>query len=1017
MPSLKKNQKKEIEKNFNQIYQRLNQKQKEAVDTIEGPVMVVAGPGTGKTQILTLRIANILRRAGAGIEPENILALTFTNTGVFAMRERLAEFVGVEQAYEVNIFTFHSFAEYQIKHNPEIFSQFLFARPITEIERIQIVEKILEEKDFQKLKNFSGYFEFYALSILGAINDLKSEAISPEKFEKSLAGIKQRILAEEGENAYLKRKSGNRQKGDLKKAVEDKIKNQIEKQTELLKIYRLYQEILRKRRLYDFSDMILAVVEEAEKNKDYLSLLQEQYQYILVDEHQDTNAAQNKIIELIAEAPVNEGRPNIFTVGDEKQAIYAFQGASLENFLKFQKKYRDVKIINLEDNYRSSQYILNSAHSILAGEKALKASNQKVANLKHKIGVAQFDNYKEELIWLAEDIQKQIKQGVASKNIAIIYRQNKNLSEIKNILDKFGIAYQIFSKENVLDNKEIKKLILFLQAVEDPYNDEVLSKLLFVNFLKLDVFDILKILRLMDYRRGKIKNKSILKIISSPDLLEKIEVRRPIEFMGLATRIEKFKEQSKEKEFLEFFEEFLRESGFLKYIFSLKNSAVILQRIEKIFDEVKKQTLNKKNYTLKDFLNYIEILEKYNISLDLIPNMAEDGVRLMTAHRSKGLEFEQVYITNFVDGIWPSKQQGDSFKLPIKKNAGSIEDEKRLFYVALTRGQHRVTLTFSKFDMEGRERKESRFLSEIDEQYKKKMKLKKESLEDKAQKYFQSRKKQTLSVFDLKYIQEQFLKNHLSVSALNNYMQSPLKYFFRNLLRLPSMPGKSMIFGNIIHKALEDFFIAAKKEKKVLAEKELLKYFYKSLDSAVFLEKYYNEFKKRGEQILKDYYQNYYQDFSIDLETEKKVSSALTLRNGQLLRLYGIVDKIEKLGPNKIRVIDYKTGKTYSEKNKEEKENLNRQLVFYKFLLEKYYAGRGKPEIKVEECVLDFVERNRKTGKYEKKIMHISQTDVRNLKKDILDFADDILSGKFLQKKYELNHHTKDFFDFWELRN
>ena len=1012
----KENKRGEYEAKFEEVYGMLNEKQREAVDTIEGPVVVVAGPGTGKTQILTLRIANILRKAGAGIEPENILALTFTNSGVFAMRERLAEFVGVEQAYDVNIFTFHAFADNQIKRNPEIFSQFLFARPITEIERIQIMEEILEQGDYQKLKSFAGYFEFYAPSILGAINDLKSEAISPKKFEKSLADIEKRILTEEGENAYLKKKSGDRQKGDLKKAIEDKIKNQQEKQKELAEIYKTYQDILQERKLYDFSDMVLAVVEEAEKNEEYLSLLQEKYQYILVDEHQDTNDAQNKMIELIAESPVNEGRPNVFTVGDEKQAIYAFQGASLDNFLRFQKKYRGVKVINLENNYRSSQCILDSAHSVLAGEVALQAGNKEVANLNHKVRVAELGDYKEELIWLAEDIQEQIKNGVKSQDIAVIYRQNKNLPEIKNIFDKYGLAYQVFSKENILDSKELRKLILFLRALNNPYNDEDLAKLLFVDFLGLDTFDVLKVLKLFAYRRGKIRNKSILKIISSLELLQKIEVGQSIEFMGLANKIKEFKKQAEDKDFLEFLEWFISESGFLKHILSSDNSAITLRRLEKIFDEAKKQTLGQKNYTLQDFLDYLEILEKYNIPLDLAQDVSEGGIRLMTAHGSKGLEFKQVYITNFVEGMWPSRKKGSAFKLPINKIVGDVDDEKRLFYVALTRGKCQVTLTYSKFDLEGREKKPSRFLEEIGEEYKEVAKVKKDNLESKVKKYFQPKQEQALSIFDPEHIKEQFLKNHLSVSALNNYMQSPLKYFFRNLLRLPSIQGKSMIFGNIIHQSLEDFFAEVKKEKKILPEKKMLDYFQRALDSTMVLEKYYDEFAKRGKELLKNYYQKYNQEFFVDIETEKKVSSSMTLRDGSLLRLYGIVDKVENIGQNKIRVVDYKTGKTYSEKDKEDKEGLYRQLVFYKFLLEKYYAGLGRPEIKVEECVLDFVEPNKKTGEYEKKVLSISSAEVKELEEEILDFADDILSGKFLQEKYECNRHTKDFFDLWELR-
>ncbi len=1005
----------EYRKKFSEEYRRLNPQQKKAVDTIDGPVVVVAGPGTGKTQILTLRIANIINKLGADMA-ENILALTFTNAGVFAMRERLTEFIGVEMAYEVNIFTFHSFAEEQIKRNPEYFSRFAFSKPATDIQQIQIVEKVLQETELEYLKTFASDYH-YTRDIISAINDLKMEAISPKDFRQSIEKIEERILAEEGENAYLKRKSGDRQKGDLKKTIEDKIAKQKGKQEELAEIYEKYQTELEKQKLYDFSDMILTVVQEAESNQEYLALLREQYQYILVDEHQDTNGAQNKIIELIGGAEVNENRPNIFTVGDEKQAIYAFQGASLENFLKFEKQYDGVTVINLKHNYRSSQKILDSAHSVLTGEIELQAKNEEVAGLGHKIKVAELSDYKEELFFLAESVKKRIGAGEDPDSIAVFYRQNKNLFEIKDIFDKFQIPYKVFSKENILDNKEIKKLILYLRAVANPYDDETLAKLLFVDLLNLDTFDILKVLRKMDYRgKGGMKNKSILKIISSPRILDKIEVERPIEFLGLVNKLQEAKKKSEDSDFLEFFEWFIKESGFLKHILKLKDSASALKRLEKIFDEARKQFFSKDNYNLKDFLEYIDILEKYDVTIDLGQDNLGQGVNLMTAHGSKGLEFDTVYITNFVDSIWPGRRYGATFKLPISKQEGGVDDERRLFYVALTRGKREVIITYSRLDLEGRERKASRFLAEIDDRFIESVNTERLAVVKRVQKFFRPKEEQALSVFSLEYVREQFLKNTLSVSALNNYMQSPLKYFFRNLLRLPSTQTKSLIFGNIIHQTLDEFFKAGKKAKKLLSEKRLLEYFEKVVNSTTMLEKYYKEIQTKGRRVLKEYYQHYKDDFSLNIETEKKVFASIKLRSGETLKLYGIIDKVELLPGNKIRVVDYKTGKTYREKSKEEKEGLHRQLVFYKLLLDKYYKESGHPEIKVEEGVLDFVEKNKRSGEFERKILSISPAEVKTLEEEIQDFAEDILSGNFLQQKYEHNDRTKDFFDLWELR-
>ncbi len=723
------------------------------------------------------------------------------------------------------------------------------------------------------------------------------------------------------------------------------------------------------------------------------------------------------MIELIGEAKVNEGRPNIFTVGDEKQAIFAFQGASIDNFLKFKKQYKDVKVIGLQNNYRSSQQILDSAHSVLAGDLKLQAKNDKVAKLKHKIKVAELNNYKEELIFLAEDIKRRLEDGEDPDSIAVFYRQNKNLFEIKDILDKFKIPYKVFSRENILDNKEIKKLIMYLRAIANPYDNEALAKLLFADYLNLDTFDILKVLRKMDYRgRGTMKNKSVLKIISSPKILEDIEVEHPIEFLGLASKLKECRQKSEDSDFLEFFEWFIKESGFLKHILKLADSSSALKRLEKIFDEARKQFFSQKEYRLKDFLEYIDILEKYNVTIDLGQDNLGQGVNLMTAHGSKGLEFDTVYITNFVDSIWPGRRYGATFKLPTSKIEGGVDDERRLFYVALTRGKKELVVSYSKLDLEGREKKVSRFLTEIDDIFIERLDITQLNITDRVKNFFQPKEEQALSVFSLEYVREQFLKNTLSVSALNNYFQSPLKYFFRNLLRLPSTQTKTLIFGNMIHQTLEDFFKASKKAKKLLSEKELLEHFERVLNSTTMLEKYYDESEKRGKKLLKEYYENYKDDFTLKIETEKKVFASIKLRNGETLKLYGIIDKVELLPGNKIRVVDYKTGRTYGEKRKDEREDLHRQLVFYKLLLDKYNAKTGHPEIKVEEGMLDFVERSKKTGEFERKLLAVSSAEVKELEEQIQDFAEDILSGNFLKQKYERNDDTKDFFDLWELR-
>src|SRR3989344_1795786 len=342
---------------FEKHYRQLNPQQREAVDAIEGPVMVVAGPGTGKTQVLTLRIANILDKTDT--EPENILALTFTESAAASMKRRLAEIIG-SSAYSVAINTFHGFCNDVIKTYPEYFPRIMNSVNITEVDQINII------------KEFS---DFRVKDILKKINDFKKDSISPKEAKK----------------------------------INPKI----------AKIYAKYETELKKQKLYDYNDMILETLKAMKKNKKLLQILQEKYQYVLADEHQDTNDAQNKIVEILMSFHES---PNVFTVGDEKQAIYRFQGASLENFLFFKKKYPKAKIIALQKNYRSIQTILDAAHGVIPSQKTL------VGVKKHppkKISLWSFSRPEAEAYFLARDIKEKLKNGAKPYEIAILYRNNK----------------------------------------------------------------------------------------------------------------------------------------------------------------------------------------------------------------------------------------------------------------------------------------------------------------------------------------------------------------------------------------------------------------------------------------------------------------------------------------------------------------------------------------------------------------------------------------------------------------
>ena len=348
--------------------------------------------------------------------------------------------------------------------------------------------------------------------------------------------------------------------------------------------------------------------------------------------------------------------------------------------------------------------------------------------------------------------------------------------------------------------------------------------------------------------------------------------------------------------------------------------------------------------------------------------------------------------------------------LPVSKVAGDVDDERRLFYVALTRGKKEVNILYSKMSEEGKENTPSRFLAEIGEEFLEKIETDEKNISEKISIYFSGREEKVLSLFDKEYIKKLFLENTLSVSALNNYFSSPIKYFFRNLVRLPAVQTKSLIFGNIIHETLDRYFKLGKKEGKTPSKEKMLELFEESMEKFSIPEKNFEDIQNQGREVLEKYFDRYHQEFDFNVETEKRMFAEMKLASGEKLKLYGIIDKMEMMDGGKIRVVDYKTGKTFGEKNKEQKEDLERQLVFYKLLIDKFYD-----ENRVVEGVLDFVEESKKSGEFVRERRFLEQEDVEKLKEEIEKFAEDILSGEFLEREYKKDKENEEYFELWEL--
>lgn len=938
---------------FNTLYNRLNKAQKQAVDAIEGPVMVIAGPGTGKTSILTLRIANILKKTDTA--PENILALTFTESGAYTMRKKLVEIIGTA-AYKVTISTFHGFCNDIIKEYPERFPRIIGSVAITEVDQIAIMEEIVENTDLELLKPYGDSF-FYVRPVLGEIRKLKREAIDVKDFKKGIEK-QEKDFESEPEKIHIKGTHKGKMKGEFVK-----IKEQISKNKELLQLYTAYESKMKEKKYYDFEDMIVEVVKTLKSDSDLLLILQESYQYILADEHQDANNAQNAILELLSNFHAS---PNLFIVGDEKQAIFRFQGASLENFLYFKKLYPKAVLIHLEENYRSTQSILDASHSLILNNSSKIAHVKLSASVekgKEPIAIHEFINSDTEYAFVAKEIAKKIKSGTKLEEIAILYRNNNDASAVSYALEKLNIKFRVESDDDILKDLEIRKLLLIFESINDLANEELLSNVLFVDFFGLPPLDVYKALDTA--RKDK---KRLYEVVGE-------------RFKQISTSLSSWSSLAHNKPFIEVFEAIVHESGFLAHTLKSESSFDRLSTLEAFFEQIRSLAGARKEYYLKDFVTHLERVREHGI-LTKIGSIKRDGVRLMTAHRSKGLEFDYVYIIGAYDGHWGNKQARNYFHIPLTLGSSSagIDDERRLFYVALTRARKVVTITYAREGNEGREQLPAQFIGEIEERLKKtEVHGEKVSIED----HLKEMPKK--SVDNKKYLQDLFMEQGLSVTALNNYLRCPWEYFFVNLIRVPKAQNKHQMYGTAVHSTLKTFFDKYKVEED-MSKEDLLKLFEFNLNKLPFTPTDLAETLKKGRKSLVGYYDTYKNKWPRQFFTEFSIKGVhLESPIGTVL-LKGNLDKVELLNDREVNVVDYKTGKPKSKVD----ENYHRQLIFYKLLLDldekkKYLMKSGE---------LDFVEPDDK-GKFKKVRYEVSDVEVKELVELIKKTATEIYNLSF----------------------
>ncbi len=993
---------------FREEYEKLNAQQRLAVDTIEGPVMVIAGPGTGKTQILAARIGKILLETDA--LPENILCLTYTDAGVVAMRKRLLGFIGPD-AYKVNIYTFHAFCNDIIQENLSLFERNILD-PISELERIELFKELIDA--FPKnhpLKRYRGdvYYEIRGLKDL--FSTMKREGWTPEKINQK---IDEYIASLPTRDEYIaKRATKEFRKGDVRI---DKIEEEIQKMEKLraaVNEFGNFQQLMRSLNRYDFDDMINWVLKAFEENKQLLANYQERYQYILVDEYQDTSGTQNKLVELLISY---WDKPNVFVVGDDDQSIFRFQGANVENMEAFMKKYADLLTIVLENNYRSTQPILDISKTLIEKNnsrlintspglnltKNLIASNKLINQLTTQPVIKEYESQRQEMADIVMQVESLVNKDVPPGKIAIIYKENKYGEELAKFFSLKKIT--VFSKRslNLFEipfAQKIISILRFLAAEHDtPYGgDEMLFEILHFDFYKIPPIEIAKLsLEVADkqFSQNKTSLRRLLYEKANAPAKDLFDAGIPEGLKKASHIFERLIGEVPNVTIQTLLENIVRVGGILNYIMQSPEKIWLLQVLTALFDFIKEETRRNPFITLEKLVQVIGLMEDNEISIPLIQISGSDkSVNLLTTHGSKGLEFEYVFFAGCNASFWEKKRSpGRGYKLPDTIFSAATKDSeeqelRRLFYVAITRAEKYLAVSYARFRNDGKELEPSMFIAEILDRHSlpvEKIAIPIENLMEFESLQFNE------TAPEIEKIEEDFLthiieKFVMSVTALNNYLKCPLEFYFKNLIRIPSPKNEASEFGSSVHYALQKLFEKMKADPKQQfpSKDEMLQDFnwFMHRHRESFTREAFDRRMEYGFEVLGNYYDKYINSWNKIAVVEINIRNVLI----KDVPIKGKLDKLEFNG-KEVNVTDYKTGDIEKAKEKlKPPDNKQphggdywRQAVFYKILVDNY----KQKDWKVTSTEFDFIEPDKQKA-YQKTKINITPEDITTVVQQI----------------------------------
>lgn len=1035
---------------FEKRYKQLNKAQREAVDSIEGPLLVIAGPGTGKTELLSMRAANILQKTDT--LPQNILCLTFTDSGAAAMRQRLASIIGPD-AYKVAIHTFHSFGSEVINQNSEYFYHGAAFKPADELTSHEILTGIFDELDYTNplASKMNGEYTYLSdaktviselkrngltsdeLLTIIASNDIVLDSVEKElsrifserpsttmlpllvplakkvaelapqpipsaytplsnTLSLSMAHAFDHAVAANSTKPLTAWRDEWLEKNDQGSFV-FKDRKRHAKLRALSHIYYAYLTRMEQAGLYDFDDMVLGVIHGLETQADLAYNLQEKYHYIMVDEFQDTNLAQLRVLFALTNSPLYEGKPNIMAVGDDDQAIYSFQGAEVNNIHRFRSQYPGMRLVVLTDNYRSAKPILLHAREvIIQGEDRLESTMSDLGLVKElvalttpkapKVQLMPFASQVEEYSWIARDIANHIESGQPASTIAILARRHSELVAMLPYLYANNITVNYERRDDVLSMDVVIALELIASIAVHLFDrdieaaDSLLPELLAHPAFLCDPEAVWRI-SLASHRNHLSWLESMA---TTPEFAP---LQQWLVSLALAvphTPLEQFLDMllgmpadSTKDDVVSY------RSPLYEYYFSAEQLAINPEAYLVALDALRSIRAHLRDFKpnsplhVRDFLEYTAMYRQIGTGITSLRRQADEiagSVHLMTVHKAKGLEFDSVYIAGAHDGAWGERVRSRSRLIGYPENlqlapAGNTYSERlRLFYVAMTRAKQQLSISHPTVAENGSTLLPASFLTGTSLTAIEQLSIP-SSTEQNAQALVAWHDYYTRATTDsMQLLLAPLLETYkLSATHLNNFIDlsrgGPGTFLLNNLLRFPQAKSANAAYGTAIHTTLQraHAHLSATGRRKPIEDvlgdfvKELTNQHLDSSETELFIQK--------GQDSLSAFLSQYYDSFTPSQRTELGFGNQSVVCDG--VRLTGSLDLVEIIDQN-ITVTDYKTGKpstSWKGSTDYEKIKLHKykqQLMFYQLLVG---HSRDYSKYSYLKGILQFVEPHR----------------------------------------------------------